>query len=219
MKKIIQNSDSYLIAFLLFLIGGFQNAYTYINCNNVFANLQTGNLILMSISVINGNFNAIIKYLMPLSFFWLGSAIGTIIDLKYKNNLRMHWRTIILFIEMFLVIVAGLLPSKYTLFISVLVTLNSALSLQGFKQLHKRPLVSTMMVGNMRMLVDHLVKYGLLQNKEDLKEALLILSLLISFIIGALLAAKLSILFEIKTILFLIPLYLGAIIYLELNDK
>ena len=65
------------------------------------------------------------RYLIPLGSFCLGCVIGALVDTKCKYNFKMHWRTIVLIIKMIITIIASLLAA--------LITFNSALSLQGFK--------------------------------------------------------------------------------------
>ena len=76
-----------------------------------------------------------------------------------------------------------------------------------------------MMIGNLRKAVDYLTKYSINHDKEDLKEGLLIGMLLLVFIFGAYISAILSDYFMNKTILFLIPIYLVAVIYLQFDSK
>lgn len=53
MKK--QMSDSWLLAVFLTLAGGFQDAYSY-NCRGqVFANAQTGNIVLLGQNLATGH--------------------------------------------------------------------------------------------------------------------------------------------------------------------
>ena len=219
MDKNKQHSDSLIIAAILFFFGGFQNAYTYINCGKVFANLQTGNLVLMSINLADGNFPLVIRYLVPLTSFWLGCFVGSIVDVKCKQNFKIHWRTIVLFIELVCVIIAGLLPESYDLTSAAVITFNSALSLQGFKTVDNRTLPTTMMIGNMRKAIEYITRYALLHKKEDMKEFRIVFWLLIVFLLGAIVSAKLSNFFYSRTILFLIPLYIAAIVYLQIDTS
>ena len=219
MDKIKQHSDSFIIAAILFFFGGFQNAYTYINCGKVFANLQTGNLVLLAINLTDGNFPLVIRYLVPLSSFWLGCFVGSLVDVKCKQNFKIHWRTIVLFIELVCVIIAGLLPDSFDLASAAVITFNSALSLQGFKTVDKRSLPTTMMIGNMRKAIEYITRYALLHKKEDMKEFRIVFWLLIVFLLGAMVGAKLSKYFYSRTILFLIPLYIVAIIYLQIDKS
>ncbi len=218
MDKIKQHSDSFIIAIILFFLGGFQNAYTYVNCGKIFANLQTGNLVLMAINLADKNFPLVFRYLVPLVSFWLGCFVGSIVDIRCKKNFKIHWRTIVLAIELVCVIITGFIPDQYDLLSAAIITFNSALSLQGFKTVDKRALPTTMMIGNMRKAIEYITRFALLHKKEDLKEFRIVFWLLIVFLLGAVISAKLSAYYTCKTILFLIPLYIFAIVYLQ-TDK
>ena len=119
--------------------------------------------------------------------------------------------------EMIITVIASFLSHK--IIVAALITFNSALSLQGFKNVCNRSLPAMMMIGNLRKAVDYLTKYSINHDKEDLKEGLLIVLLLLVFIFGAYISAILSDYFMNKTILFLIPIYLVAVIYLQNDDK
>ena len=49
-----QMSEAFLTAAFLSMSGGLQDAYTYIARGNVFANAQTGNIVLLSQSAFEG---------------------------------------------------------------------------------------------------------------------------------------------------------------------
>ena len=211
MQNTKQHSDSLFIGIILFFIGGFQKIYTYLNCGKIFANLQTGNMMWMAVALAEKDILGAARYLIPLGSFCLGCVIGALVDTKCKYNFKMHWRTIVLIIKMIITIIASLLAA--------LITFNSALSLQGFKNVCNRSLPAMMMIGNLRKAVDHLTKYSINYDKEDLKEGMLIWMLLFTFIFGAYISAILSDYFMNKTILFIIPLYLMMVIYLQNDSK
>ena len=56
--KISQMSDSFITAIFVVLSGGFQDAYTYMCRDEVFANAQTGNIVLMSSHLFQGEFKS-----------------------------------------------------------------------------------------------------------------------------------------------------------------
>ncbi|MCI6697314.1 MAG: DUF1275 domain-containing protein [Solobacterium sp.] len=211
MQNTKQHSDSLFIGIILFFIGGFQNVYTYLNCGKIFANLQTGNMMWMAVALAEKDILGAARYLIPLGSFCLGCVIGALVDTKCKYNFKMHWRTIVLIIKMIITIIASLLAA--------LITFNSALSLQGFKNVCNRSLPAMMMIGNLRKAVDHLTKYSINHDKEDLKEGMLIWMLLFTFIFGAYISAILSDYFMNNTILFIVPLYLMMVIYLQNDSK
>ena len=60
-----QMSESFLTAAFLSVSGGLQDAYTYIFRGKVFANAQTGNIVLMSGYFFDGDFHKGLHYLIP----------------------------------------------------------------------------------------------------------------------------------------------------------
>ena len=63
-----QMSESFLTAAFLSLSGGLQDAYTYIYRGHVFANAQTGNIVLLSQSIAERNWTQTLEYLIPFFF-------------------------------------------------------------------------------------------------------------------------------------------------------
>ena len=64
-----QKSESLQIMFILTLIGGFLDSYSYVTRGGVFAFAQTGNLVLLSINICYGNLDKIVRYVMLLISF------------------------------------------------------------------------------------------------------------------------------------------------------
>ena len=94
-----QMSESFLTAAFLSLSGGLQDAYTYIYRGHVFANAQTGNIVLLSQSIAERNWPQTLEYLIPLSFFAFGIAAAELLRFRYQNTTRIHWRQLVLLFE------------------------------------------------------------------------------------------------------------------------
>ncbi len=58
-----QMSESFRMGALLAVTGGFFDVYTYLCRGKVFANAQTGNMVLLGISVSQGQWLAALQYL------------------------------------------------------------------------------------------------------------------------------------------------------------
>jgi len=67
-----QMSESFRIGALLAFAGGFFDSYTYIARGGVFANAQTGNMILLAIQLEQGQFMNALYYLIPITAFVCG---------------------------------------------------------------------------------------------------------------------------------------------------
>ena len=74
MNKKVQISESIELGILLALSGGFMDAYSYIGRGEVFANAQTGNMLLLGVHLSEGNIPAAIRYLCPVLAFTFGIA-------------------------------------------------------------------------------------------------------------------------------------------------
>ena len=91
MKKVKQMSESLLLGIILAIVGGYLDAYTYIIRGGVFANAQTGNIVLLGINLAEGNFSNVIHYLIPILAFALGVLITEAVKQKLKVNHLIHF--------------------------------------------------------------------------------------------------------------------------------
>ena len=107
-----QMSDSIITAFFIILSGGFQDAYTYCIRGGVFANAQTGNIVLMSTDLFDGNFNECVRYLIPVLSFMFGIFAAEAIHCKFKTYEKIHWRQIIIILEIVILFAVGFIPQN-----------------------------------------------------------------------------------------------------------
>lgn len=114
MKKVSnkQMSESLKIGVILAITGGFLDAYTFLSRGKVFANAQTGNIVLLGTNLFQGEYKKALTYLIPVSSFIVGVFISEFIKLKFKNNEKIHWRQIIVFIEIFLLVLVAFMPEN-----------------------------------------------------------------------------------------------------------
>ena len=61
----MQISESIGLGTILALSGGFMDAYSYIERGKVFANAQTGNMLLFGVNLSEGNYQTMLNYLFP----------------------------------------------------------------------------------------------------------------------------------------------------------
>ena len=83
--KHIQVSESFLLCALLTMTGGFLDVYTYITRGHVFANAQTGNVVLLGLNLAEGNIKEVAFYLFPIIAFALGILFTEWIRAKFKE--------------------------------------------------------------------------------------------------------------------------------------
>ena len=70
-QKTVQVSESLRLGLVLALVGGYLDAYTYLCRGGVFANAETGNMVLLGIHLAQGHWQGALKYLSPVLAFGL----------------------------------------------------------------------------------------------------------------------------------------------------
>lgn len=180
-----QMSDTFCAAVFIILSGGFQDAYTYSCRGSVFANAQTGNIVLMSSALFHGKWDTVLKYLIPVASFLLGITAAELVHMHLKHCKKIHWRQIILLCEMTLLFGVGLLSRRMDPLANALVSFVCALQVQAFHKIRGHIYASTMCIGNMRSGVEALCAYFRSHDKMILQKALTYFSVISIFSIGA----------------------------------
>lgn len=96
MKKAKQTSETLALTVILTLSGGLMDAYSYMCRGQVFANAQTGNLLLFGVNLTTGHFNAALQYICPVIAFTAEIAAADAVRFKFNNKKFFHWRQLLL---------------------------------------------------------------------------------------------------------------------------
>ena len=155
----IQTSETFLLSAILALSGGFQDAYTYNVRNKVFSNAQTGNVVLMSQHLMIGEWMKGLSYLFPILSFALGVLVAERIGHRYKKAKRIHWRQIVVMIEIIILFVVGFIPHRYDMIATMLVSFSCSMQVQSFRKVNGYGYASTMCIGNLRSGTESLSIY------------------------------------------------------------
>ena len=155
----IQTSETFLLSAILALSGGFQDAYTYNVRNGVFSNAQTGNVVLMSQHLMEGNWMRALHYLFPVLAFAFGVLVAERIGHTYKNARKIHWRQIVVLIEILILLAVGFMPQKFNMAATMLVSFACAMQVQTFRKVNGYGYASTMCIGNLRSGTESLSVY------------------------------------------------------------
>ena len=180
-----QMSDSMLTAFFIILSGGLQDAYTYCCRGKVFANAQTGNIVLMAVHAFAGEWGRVLHYLVPLCFFALGVFAAELMHQKLQNLQRLHWRQLVVLGEGLLLFLVGFLPQEANTFANAVVSFVCAMQVQTFRKVRGHAYASTMCIGNMRSGTEALCAYFHTGDKEILHKALTYFGVVLLFALGA----------------------------------
>ncbi len=195
----IQTSETFLLSSILTLSGGFQDAYTYVLRDEVFANAQTGNVIFMSQHLMAGEWYKGVQYLLPIVAFTFGVLISEMIEHNYKKS-KFHWRQIVVLLEVIGLLIVGFIPTQYNIIATAIVSFTCAMQVQAFRKVQGYAYASTMCIGNLRSGTSTLSVYLRDRKIETLKKALCYYGIIFIFAIGAVLGGICSEILGLKAI-------------------
>ena len=144
-----QTSDAWRVAAFLAISGGFQDAYSYLARGHVFANAQTGNVVLLGAKICERDFVGAGRYVLPLAAFVIGVFAAEWIR---RRRSRIHWRQNVVLVEIVLLAAVGFLPNSIDVVANAVVSFSCAMQVQAFRKLHGNAYASTMCIGNLRSL-------------------------------------------------------------------
>lgn len=196
----IQTSETFLLSAILALSGGFQDAYTYNVRNGVFSNAQTGNVVLMSQHMMQGEWMRALHYLFPVLAFAFGVLVAERIGHTYKNARRIHWRQIVVLIEILILLAVGFMPQKFNMAATMLVSFACAMQVQTFRKVNGYGYASTMCIGNLRSGTESLSVFFREREHSALRKALHYYGIIFIFAIGAGLGGVLSLRIGVQAI-------------------
>ena len=192
-----QMSEAFLTVAFLSLSGGLQDAYTYIYRGHVFANAQTGNIVLLAQGILERDPQRILSYLMPLTFFAAGIAAA---EWVRRRESRFHWRQWVLLAEMLILLGVGFMPQSINPLANGLVSFACAMQVQAFRKVNGYGFASTMCIGNLRSGMESLCAYPVTHNPETLRKAAHYFGVIFLFATGAALGGFLLPKIAVKTI-------------------
>lgn len=165
---------------LLTLSGGLQDTYTYLRRGKVFANAQTGNIVLLGQSLFDGDWARAARYLLPVLAFALGVAAAEAIRLR-----RTQWQRRVLLWEILLLFLVGFIPHCLDQLANALVSFSCAMQVQSFRKMEGFPFASTMCIGNLRSGMEALCAFLRTRDRQEARKARLYFLVIVLFALGA----------------------------------
>jgi len=197
-----QMSESLAMGILLTIAGGFLDAYTFISRGKVFANAQTGNVVLLGLNLAEKNWKVAFGYFIPILAFVFGVFIAEIIKLYFKDKKRIHWRQIIIVIEIILLCIVAFLPQNLNMLANITVSFVCALQTDSFRKIKGIVCSTTMCTGNLRTATELLFLYWKNGDKNLKMKSIWYYSIDLLFVFGAIIGTLLTYMFFEKSILF-----------------
>ena len=202
--------ETLAIGLCLAFVGGFLDAYTYFLRGGVFANAQTGNLVLLGIDLAQKNFLGAFYYLIPVGAFFAGVLITELLKNRFNTTAFIEWQHVVLLAEILLLCVVGFLPEGIPdAIVNVTISFICSLQVNSFRATRGLPYASTMCTGNLRSAAQQCYRF-LCGERAAGRNMARYLVIILAFCAGAACGAFLSRIFGTFSIL-LCCLILGAV--------
>lgn len=183
-------AESLSIAMLLALVGGYLDIYSYLARGKVFANTQTGNLVLLGYNMAQGNLEKMIYYLLPISFFAFGVWLAKIIEYKVGEGKHFDWLHVLLGIEIGILFIVMFIPEgKFNVVANIMVSFICGLQVQGFRKVNGNAYSTVMFTGNLKNVAERFAHYSPTKEREALENGKVYLGIILMFVIGGWLGA------------------------------
>lgn len=181
-----QMSESFRLGATLAVIGGFFDVYTYLRRGGVFANAQTGNMVLLGADLARGEWAHAAHYVLPILAFAVGVAAAEWVKLRFQSRpARFHWRQIIILAEFACVLLVGFLPQSMNLLANTLISFLCALQVESFRKVRGSAFATTMCTGNLRSATEQFVRWRTDGDEEARRKAVRYGAIIAYFILGA----------------------------------
>lgn len=200
MVRAKQTSESLLIGILLALAGGFMDAYSYVCRGQVFANAQTGNILLFGVFISEGNYHRALRYFCPVLAFVMGIVIADIVKHHLKDRRIPHWRQITVLFEALVLIGVGMMTQEWNLLANCLTSFACGIQVESFRKIHGNGIATTMCIGNLRTGTEAMCNYWYTKEKKELKKSLFFYGIIVCFAVGAILGNQCIIRMQEKAI-------------------
>ena len=132
-------------------VGGFLEAYTYTLKGGVFANAQTGNLVLFALRLTQAQWGAALEAAAPIAAFFLGILLTERLKRLPARRGLFQWHCIAVCGECALLFCVAWFPASLPDFATTLaVSFVCSIQYDSFQKTHGRPFATTFCTGNLR---------------------------------------------------------------------
>ena len=185
MQRAKQISESIELGAILALAGGFMDAYSYIGRGGVFANAQTGNILLVGIHLSLGEFFQAARFLFPVLSFALGIMLSDLIHERFSS--LFHWRQVTVLLEALILFAVSFIAADLNLLANCLTSFACGMQVESFRKIHGKGIATTMCIGNLRSALQNVDDYIITHNRGFLENGALYFGVILCFVMGAVL--------------------------------
>ncbi|PAV13500.1 hypothetical protein ASJ81_17540 [Methanosarcina spelaei] len=194
-------TESVELGILLAIVGGFLDAYTFVGRGGVFANAQTGNVVLMGIEAATGEWRQAVLHAVPVLAFMVGVVVAEIIK---KPSMRLFIKDserAVLILETVVLFIVGFIPyTSPSIIVTVVVSFVSSVQISSFRKLVGSTYSTTMVTGNLRSATQEAYIAFTKKDDESARRTIRYSTINLSFLAGAILGGLLTSFIGVKAV-------------------
>lgn len=213
-------SESVELGILLAIVGGFLDAYTFVGHGGVFANAQTGNVVLMGIEAATGKWGEAILHAVPILAFVIGVIVAEILK---KPSVRLFFpdaERAVLILEIAVLFLVGFIPyTSPSLIVTVAISFVSAVQVSSFRKLEGSTYNTTMITGNLRSSIHEIYNAVTKKDYESALQAVRFSTINLSFLTGAVSGALLTSFIGVKAVWAAVIILICSVVLFGIDES
>jgi len=194
-------SESVELGILLAIVGGFLDAYTFVGRGGVFANAQTGNVVLMGIEAATGEWGQVVLHAVPILAFMVGVVVAEMIKKPSMRLFITDFERAVLILETIVLFIVGFIPyTSPNIIVTVAVSFVSSVQISSFRKLVGSTYSTTMVTGNLRSATQEAYIAFTKKDGESARRTVRYSTINLSFLAGAILGGLLTSVIGVKAV-------------------
>ncbi|WP_028932648.1 YoaK family protein [Pseudonocardia spinosispora] len=183
-------SGTLRLAALLAVAGGYLDGFMFIGHGGVFANAQTGNVVLLGVSAARADWRGAVRHVLPIVAFVLGVATAETVGHPWVARRIRRPARVALALEIVVLAVVGALPGTLNSTVIVLaVAYAAAMQNSTFGKLRDWSVNTTMTTGNLRTASQATYRAVIRRLPGSAEQARAFGAICLAFLVGAALGA------------------------------
>lgn len=180
-----QYSINMMCAAITAFSGGYMDAYTFIYRGHVFANAQTGNMMMLMWYAIVGELGMVLRYLFPILAFLTGIGLVNIVAHSEREFVQKYYREIMMGVESAMLMLVAFIPNSMDHLANAMVSFSCGLQVESIRRVGSNNIATTMCIGNLRNTMFYFTEYLFTKDKLNLKTAFMYFNINLAFVLGA----------------------------------
>ena len=221
-KILLRNftSESVELGILLAIVGGFLDAYTFVGRGGVFANAQTGNVVLMGIEAATGEWKQAVLHAVPILAFIVGVVVAEMIKKPSMRLFIPDSERAVLILEIAVLFIIGFIPyTSPNIIVTVAVSFVSSVQVSSFRKLVGSIYSTTMITGNLRAATQEAYIFFTKKDNESALRAIRYSTINISFLAGAILGGLLTSFIGVKAVWIAVIVLICSVILFSIDER